>query len=241
MLFHSGDQIGKAGERLVESIVEEELGFVYRRTQHPDVGLDGEIEILTRSRETTGGLLKVQVKATDRSLISGPIRIPFDESHLDYFSSLMVPPILAVVSISDRKVWWKPILHKSNYQGPRGGWGISLDAATDELTHASRLSMQMIGERSNAMIAKYLVDESDQRLCAIEIAQAGSDYDLLEVEAWAETLRNIDRTLSDVRCLLRYERRYTDAISAVALKDRITVQKSWFTDWEAGELVSFLD
>ena len=102
--FHSRNQIGQEGERLVESFVEEELKFVYRKVGDPDIGIDGEIETLNAARSSTGGFLKVQVKTTEEPLIGKRIRVSFDEEHLDYFDSLTVPPILAVVSLADKAI-----------------------------------------------------------------------------------------------------------------------------------------
>ena len=88
MQFHSKNATGKAGERFVETFVEETLNWVYRKVGEPDIGIDGEIEILGKDRVSSGGLIKVQVKTTKTSLKGQRIRVPFDEAHLDYFASL---------------------------------------------------------------------------------------------------------------------------------------------------------
>jgi hypothetical protein len=150
--FHSRNAIGKAGERLVETFVEETLNFVYRKMSGPDIGIDGEIEILASNRSSTGGLLKVQVKTSEGPLGHKRLRLPFDENHLDYFNSLTVPSILAVVGLTDRRILWKPILPKETYRGPRGGFGVFVDPHADEMTPFSALDLRMIGERSNEQL-----------------------------------------------------------------------------------------
>lgn len=138
MQFDWRQAIGKSGERKAEAFVEDGLKFAYRKVSPPDIGVDGEIEIADTSRKSTGGLLMVQVKATQESLGGrNSIRIPCDEDHLDYFASLMVQPILAVVSLADNAIWWKPILQNSHYKGPKGGFGVTLHSKTDRLTKAS--------------------------------------------------------------------------------------------------------
>lgn len=244
MKFDRRNAIGKAGERFVESFVEEELQFAFRGIGAPDLGIDGEIELLDAARSTTGGLLKVQVKTTKRSLVGKKrIRVPFDEEHLDYFDSLTVPPILTVVSLHDRRIWWKPILHKENYRGDRGGWGIVLDGDKDALTRWSGVTLRMIGERSNAMIASYLLEEVDQQLADMDEAEEANAFDVVTLGSWAQTLSQIDRTMRDVRCLLRYERRYTEKITAIeanetSIRARIATRKSFFQERDQSELLN---
>jgi hypothetical protein len=240
--FHARNATGKAGERLVETFVEETLNFAYRKVGEPDIGIDGEIEILGENRSSTGGFLKVQVKTAKESLSGRRIRVPFDEDHLDYFASLTVPPILTVVSLTDKKIWWKPILHKDNYRGPRGGFRISLDPGTDELTRFSGIVLHMIGQRSNAMIVKYLIEEAEERLDDMDETESGGEYDIVTAEVWAQTIHSIDRTMRDAKCLLRYERRYSDEITAIETRflkalERIEGRKSWFEENGVGDLL----
>lgn len=242
MQYHARNATGKAGERLVEKFVEETLNFAYRKVGEPDIGIDGEIEILDKNRTSTGGFVKIQVKTVKESLSGRRIRVPFDEAHLDYFASLTVPPILTVVSLAEQRIWWKPILHKDNYRGPRGGFRISLNPSTDELTRFSGIVLRMIGQRSNAMIARYLIEEVEEHLDDIDETEAGGEYDVVTAEAWAQTIHSIERTMRDAKCLLRYERRYSDEITAIETRfskavERIDARKSWFEEYEIGDLL----
>ncbi len=186
--------------------------------------------------------MKVQVKTVRESLNDQRIRVPFDEYHLNYFASLTIPPILTVVSLADKKIWWKPILHKDNYRGPRGGFDISLHPRTDELTRFSGIVLRMIGERSNAMIARYLIEEVEEHLDDMDETEAGGEYDVVTAEAWAQTIHSIDRTMRDAKCLLRYERRYSDEITAIETRfskaiERTEARKSWFEEYGVGDLL----
>jgi len=240
--FDMRNAAGKAGERLVETFVEETLHFAYRKVGAPDIGVDGEIEILDRSRTSTGGLLKVQVKTTNDSHSGPRIRVPMEEKHLDYFASLTVPPILAAVSLADKQIWWKPILDKTHYLGPRGGFSISLHPETDKLTRSSGSVLQMIGERSNAMIAKYLIEEVEADLEDIEDREASGEFDVVSAEIWAQTIHALERTMKDAKCLLKYERRFTQQISEIEAsfaraEVRIDARKTWFREHNAVDLL----
>jgi hypothetical protein len=241
--FHSRDQIGKAGERLVEAFVEEQLGFTYRKIGPPDIGIDGEIETLNRDRSSTGGFLKVQVRTTEESFSGRSIRVQFDEKHLDYFDSLTVTPILMAVSLKDNAIWWKPILNKENYKGPKGGFGIPFDAVKDRLTIQSRAQLSLVAERSNAMIAKYLLEEIGQRLDDFDESEESEDFDIVTVDLWAGQLQLIDRRMKDARCLLKYERRNSREVKRIErefkiIKDRIDIRKAWFKEWEVDDFLT---
>lgn len=243
MQFHSKNATGKAGERFVETFVEEELKWAYRKAGEPDIGIDGEIEILGRNRASSGGLIKVQVKTTEKSLKGQRIRVPFDEAHLDYFASLNVPPILAVVSLADRQLWWKPILHKSHHKGPRGGFRVILDPKSDRMTAFSGAVLRMIGQRSNAIIAKYLIKEVAEELEDMDELRRSGNYDIVSAESWAQTIRDFDPTMRDAECLLRYERRYSAEITAIEalfadVAERIRDWKGWFEEGGMKDLLT---
>lgn len=235
MKFHFRDKIGKSGERFFERFVEEELGFAYRKVGSPDIGVDGEIETLDAKRSSTGGFLKVQVKTTEESYVNRPIKIALDEEHLDYFSSLTVPPILVAISLKDEAIWWKPILGKDNYRGRRGGFGVSFDPLQDRLTQSSSTLIRLMAERSNGIIAKYLLEEANNTLDDIEAEIDSDQFDIVAVDSWGYQMQQIDRAMKDVSCLMRYERRITDEILAVKVSfedtvERILDRKRWFSE-----------
>ncbi len=243
MQFHSKNATGKAGERFVETFVEETLNWVYRKVGEPDIGIDGEIEILGKDRVSSGGLIKVQVKTTKTSLKGQRIRVPFDEAHLDYFASLNVPPILAVVSLADRRLWWKPIMHKSHHKGPRGGFRLILDPKTDRMTSFSGAILRLIGQRSNAIIAKYLIKEVVEQLGDMDDLRQTGSFDIWTAEGWAQTIRDLEPTMRDAECLLRYERRYSAEITAIEelfadVAERIREWNDWFEEGGMKDLLT---
>lgn len=242
MVFHSSNRIGKAGERFVETFVEEQLKLAYRRIDAPDIGVDGEIETLGEGGVARGGFLKVQVKTIEASPRAKRFKVPFDEAHMNYYDSLIVPPILAVVSLADQAIWWKPILHKENYRTRRGGFAIPIDTALNRMTVASATLLGMIAERSNAMIARYLVEDIEEELDEIDAEEAGANYDLVTVQGWVQTLQSIEARMREVRVLLKWERRYTDDITRTEqrqrlINDRIAARKEWLAEQNCEDLL----
>ena len=100
----------------------------------------------------------------------------------------------------------------------------------------------MIGQRSNAMIARYLIEEVEEHLDDMDETEAGGEFDVVTVEAWAQTIHSIDRTMRDAKCLLRYERRYSNEITAIETRfsktiEQIEARKSWFEEYKVGDLL----
>ena len=73
----------------------------------------------------------------------------------------------------------------------------------------------MIGEMSNAMIAKYLIEEAEQRLTDIDEGEAGDNYDYVTVDIWADAMHMIGRAMRQAKCLLSFERRNSKEIAGI--------------------------
>lgn len=242
MRYYPTERTGKSGERLFETFIENELKFIYRKATAPDIGIDGEIETLDVVGSTTGGLIKVQIKTMKAKPERTRIRVAIDEPHLDYFSSLNSPPILALVSLDDNAIWWQPILPKEHYAGPRGGFGVSFDLNRDRLAKSSGPALRLVAEQSNAMIARTLLEAVAGSLDEMTDTVEGSNFDLLDADHWAYLIKDHERTMMDVTCLLKYERRQTKEIdSIVDLQDEVRMQilerKQWFNDFDADDLL----
>ncbi|UAJ12612.1 DUF4365 domain-containing protein [Polymorphobacter megasporae] len=246
MRFHPTARIGKAGERRLETFIEEQLGFIYRPVGTSDIGIDGEIETLAPGGRSTGGFLKVQVKTVERAPLGPRFRVALDERHLDYFASLTVPPILVLVNLADDRIWWQPILQKGDYAGPRGGYGIPIDLHRDRMTGHSTTALRLVAERSNALIVRSLIEAVEQSLSEMDESEASGRFDLWDVEHWADLLRSYQKTVTDIACLLKYERRASADIKAIqrAFRDvvsRIDKRREWFSDWDCGDLLRNVD
>lgn len=242
MRFFPSSRTGKAGERRFETFIEEKLGFIYRGITSPDIGVDGEIETLDRTGSSTGGLIKVQIKTVSSEPGTERFRVAIDEKHLDYFASLTVPPILALVSLETDTIWWKPILDKEEYAGPRGGFGVPFNLRSDRLTRRSGPALRLVAERSNAVIAGSLIDAVSHSLTEMDETVETGAFDYFDVDHWASLIRGYEQTIREVNCLLKYERRATPEIALVHdscadVVGRLAERKQWFHDWDCGDLL----
>ena len=233
MQFHSRDAIGKAGERVFEAFVEEKLLFIYRKIGHPDIGLDGEIEILDKNRHSTGEFLKVQVKTSESSFIGQAIRVPFDQGHYNYFCSLITPPMLAVVSLADKKIWWKILTHNAFSHGPRNGISVHLDFVSDELTLNAKSAIHNSAARSNGLLARNLLDRIEAKLSKIDRDEELRNWDIVTVESWAVVVRDCTRMWHKAHALLATELRKTPEVLSTRIFSgdifsRIQIREEWF-------------
>jgi hypothetical protein len=70
-------------------------GWLFRDLA-PDYGLDGIVEVFDERGVATGHLFFVQLKATDNASINSSLRVQLDRRTLDYYSTLVLPVLLAV-------------------------------------------------------------------------------------------------------------------------------------------------
>jgi hypothetical protein len=102
--FGDAQAVGQAGEYLVGAVIAHELGWPYRMQSMADLGIDGEIEVLTDDGTSEGSLLKVQVKATSE----GELTAYVEPRDYDYWRVLALPVIVCRVVLSTRTVYWLP-------------------------------------------------------------------------------------------------------------------------------------
>jgi Domain of unknown function (DUF4365) len=70
-------------------------GWLFRDLA-PDYGLDGIVEVFDERGVATGHLFFVQLKATDNASINSSLRVQLGRRTLDYYSTLVLPVLLAV-------------------------------------------------------------------------------------------------------------------------------------------------
>ena len=109
-------ELGALGVRIVETIVHENLGLLFRAKERFDLGIDGEIEIVVKDREGkrrgTGRLIAVQIKCGESFF-----REEKDESfvfrgemkHLDYWINSSIPVIVVICHPDTREAYWAEI------------------------------------------------------------------------------------------------------------------------------------
>ena len=75
-----------------------------------DLGVDAEIEVCDHEGNSTGKLIKAQIKSTEFNPDVRGSRYYLPRDHLDYLCQLQLPVILVYVDISAQSgVYWRPL------------------------------------------------------------------------------------------------------------------------------------
>lgn len=181
------DQLGAVGVTLVQLAVEEHLGWIFRRQDHRDTGLDAEVEVVL-SEEATGLVLGLQVKTGPsyfRELVAAGWRYRGDAAHLRYWTEHNLRVVVVLVDATTRRLYWasatdNPTLHRAN-----SSWTIEVPRS-QELTGSCADAWMNLAWAANPRDALY-------RYCTLHreyidlIANGGRV--LLEADDWVNKTR----------------------------------------------------
>ena len=233
--FTRRDTIGRRGEQEFALFVDKELGWIFRRIDEPDVGIDGEIEIVQRGGHavakisegnTTGRLLKVQIKTTEGNLRNKKsFNVYFDKPHLDYWNSIRIPVLLIAVSL-EGGIWWQHIDPRANYETDRGAWKVDFDYSNELATYSKQLIMRLTDSRQlqDAQIAltkaDRLFEKWEQRFDRREFddfddARRDLEEALQQLES-AKTLLESDRNADGWAPIRERLRRFTNRFESLS-------------------------
>lgn len=105
------DQTGATGVTIVQLLVESELGWIFRRIDHRDTGLDAEVEIVIAG-EATGIVLGLQIKSGP-SYFSEPTDRGWwyrgDRAHLKYWRDHTLSTVVVLVDTESRTASWAAV------------------------------------------------------------------------------------------------------------------------------------
>ncbi|EGQ7760016.1 TPA: DUF4365 domain-containing protein [Vibrio vulnificus] len=91
-------------------------GIIFRETSSSDVGIDGQLELVSDDGTATGMLLGVQVKSGDSFVdnISGIFSFKSNKEHFEYWQQLRIPTIGVVYSPTLKKASWFDLTKYAN-------------------------------------------------------------------------------------------------------------------------------
>lgn len=152
-------ELGALGVRLVEAIVFDDLGFLFRAKDRFDLGIDGEIEIVEKDgvgkRVGTGRLLAAQIKCgesffaeeeSDCYVYRGAAK------HLEYWLNSATPVIIIICHPSARVAYWGEVTPGAIIPSKKG-WKIKIPKS-NVLSH-SKDAIDRISRKNNV---KKLID-----------------------------------------------------------------------------------
>lgn len=180
MKVPSTTQTERAGVRIVETAVHDELGWLFREQPMFDLGIDAHIEVVDNG-ESHGRLLAVQIKAGARYLKEqtedGYVFRP-EPKHVDYWLRHSLPVVVVLVDTKHTSAWWQNVSHQT-IESTGKGWKIIVP-------YSQRLTATAAGELSAlADTDPYTLKLRNLESMAswMQLLQDGGRV-ILEVEEW---------------------------------------------------------
>lgn len=105
---------GDAGEYFLAYKMTRILGWPCR-LYGVDLGVDAELEIMDSNNESTGDIIKIQIKAIEEVKTAESVSIYVDDRHINYWKRFCLPVIVCCVDLKNEKVYWKQITSTEAY------------------------------------------------------------------------------------------------------------------------------
>lgn len=148
-IYDPKTKTGEKGVRLVADAVEDNLGWIFRTKRKTDVGIDGEIEIVTNENMTTGRLVSVQIKCGN-SFFEEETQTGFvfrgDLIHLKYWLDHSLPVIVILCNPTSNCCYWGEVT-PGNIEVFSKGWKINI-LRSNKLEKASCWAIESIAKNS---------------------------------------------------------------------------------------------
>jgi hypothetical protein len=193
MKYTESQIIGDLGEIAVSRAFIKYFRWPCRR-QSVDLGIDAEIEITDGELNSTGKVVKVQVKATMKPFEDGINVINLESRHIDYWKSFSVPVLLCAVSLATDEILWKVIESDRDYSTGKGA-KVEFDRVKDALSPNSRNAIERIAVEGSDLVMQIL--GMVERSIGPMLGNAGSPSVSIENSAQVEQ-HELNRRILDV-------------------------------------------
>jgi hypothetical protein len=194
--YTSDAALGAKGRRIVENIVADKLGWLFREVQKDDLGIDGFVELLRDDRHSQGRLFAVQIKcghsylreSTDRGYVYRG-----ESKHLKYWTEYSLPVVLILCNPDTGACNWVEIAPSAIETTP-SAWKVIVPFGND-FDEVGKLKLQAVVKRPQPadLIELALYRLLHEKFRRIDIAQL---YDMPR-DLWGfEFLARIDGALT---------------------------------------------
>lgn len=108
-MYSESVAVGDKGVRITENIVCDELGWIFRRQETNDLGIDAQIEIVDENRRSKGRIIALQIKCGESFFIEksedGYI-FRGEKKHFFYWTNHSLPVILIICNPKSKDCYW---------------------------------------------------------------------------------------------------------------------------------------
>lgn len=108
-IYSESEFLGDFGVRKTESIICDEMHYIFRRLDKNDLGIDGNIEILSEKKRGTGRLIAVQIKCGNsffKEVSEYGYVFRGEMKHFYYWKDHSLPVILVICNPQDGDCYW---------------------------------------------------------------------------------------------------------------------------------------
>jgi len=114
MKYQIRNRNGDIGEHLVAFRIMKLLGWPCRLLSI-DLGINAEVEVCNAQSESTGDIIRLQIKSTDSHDGGDRLTIYTDERHVNYWKNYCAPVVFVGVDLKTETVFWRQITSLGNY------------------------------------------------------------------------------------------------------------------------------
>ena len=182
-----GDQTGAIGITVVQRVVEEQLGWIFRREEHRDTGIDAQVEVVLQGK-AMGLVLGLQIK-TGASYFSEQTASGWkyrgDYDHLEYWKDHNLAVVVVLVNPDSGTAYWSFVGPGAKLHEAKKSWTVEV-TRKNEVSLGCRIPWMDLAFAANPRDALY-------RYCAIqtqyiEFVVAGGRL-FVEVDEWVNKTR----------------------------------------------------
>jgi len=117
------DKLGNKGMRIVQDIVEDNLGWLFRAQTTRDFGIDAQIEVVTDKSKATGKIIAAQIKCGEsffkESNDEGYVFRPKNK-HVQYWLEHSLPVIVVICHPDTHECWWIEVTNENIVRTGKG-------------------------------------------------------------------------------------------------------------------------
>jgi len=190
------DVTAELGVNLVSSIVNDDFGWIFRRThQEHDFGVDGYIDYVNSDGGVTGQFMAVQIK-TGTSYLSktGTVHWYSDtKEHLNYFLNLPTPIVLIICDPLSKVCYWA-LLKKEEVEFKGDSWRFPIPKS-EVLDKSSASKFRQLFGDSIDHLAEF---EEDQELLNLAESSSFIQYSVPREDIEAKNISNLKSFLNRI-------------------------------------------
>lgn len=183
-IYSESEELGSKGVRIIADAVEDELHWIFRVKDKADIGIDGEIERISHSRKSTGGLFAIQIKC-GQSFFKETCDLGYvfrcTEEKVNYWLSISIPVILCLCNNENNKIYWCHITVDTVYK-LKCGYKVIVPFS-NELNHENRYKLEWVLETvpsidviADDAIFRYLCEKYKHNIAINSVVEAPEDF-----------------------------------------------------------------